>query len=81
MSSQHMQARLKSEHTLRYPRLSPNMWSEVSPIFPGVTTRRVDIFGRRITRIRTARDYETVQAAHFDFRTRPVAGEQTAGVM
>lgn len=74
MSSQ-MQARLKSEHTLRYPRLSANMWYEVSPIFPGVTTRRVDIFGRRITRIRTTRDYETVQAAHFEFRERPVEQE------
>lgn len=67
-----MQARLKSEHTLRYPRLSPQMWYEVTPIFPGVTTRRVDIFGRRITRIRTVRDYETVQAAHFEFRVKPL---------
>jgi len=81
MSSQHMQARLKSEHTLRYPRLSTNMWYDVSPIFPGVTTRRVDIFGRRITRIRTARDYETVQAAHFEFRERPVEAEQAVGAM
>ena len=72
MASPNMQARLKSEHTLRYPRLAPNMWYDVSPIFPGVTTRRVDIFGRRITRIRTARDYETVQAAHFEFRDRVV---------
>lgn len=79
MSAQSMQARLKSEHTLRYPRLSANMWYDVSPIFPGVTTRRVDIFGRRITRIRTARDYETVQAAHFDFRERPVVEEAGVG--
>jgi hypothetical protein len=80
MASQ-MQARLKSEHTLRYPRLSPNMWYDVSPIFPGVTTRRVDIFGRRITRIRTARDYETVQAAHFEFRERPVEEEIPVAAM
>ena len=75
-----MQARLKPEHTLRYPRLSPHVWYEVSPIFPGVTTRRVDIFGRRITRIKTARDYETVQSAHFEFRERPVEEEATAPV-
>jgi len=75
-----MQARLKPEHTLRYPRLSPQMWYEVAPIFPGVSTRRVDIFGRRITRIKTTRDYETVQAAHFEFRTRPVEEEQVATV-
>jgi hypothetical protein len=72
-----MQARLKSEHTLRYPRLSPQLWYEVSPIFPGVTTRRVDIFGRRITRIRTQRDYETVQAAHFEFRPSPAEEHET----
>jgi hypothetical protein len=35
-----------------------------------VTVRRVDIFGRRITRLRTTRDYETVQAAHFEFRRK-----------
>jgi hypothetical protein len=29
--------------------------------------RRVDIFGRRIARLKTARDFETVQAAHFEF--------------
>jgi len=75
-----MQARLKPEHALRYPRLSPNVWYDVAPIFPGVTTRRVDIFGRRITRIRTPRDYETVQAAHFEFRYRPEHEEEPATV-
>ncbi|MEO8449081.1 MAG: hypothetical protein ABI647_04780 [Gemmatimonadota bacterium] len=73
-----MQARLKPEFTLRYPRLSPQLWYEVIPIFPGVTTRRVDIFGRRITRIKTARDYETVQAAHFEFRKRTAEAEMPA---
>jgi hypothetical protein len=63
-----MQARLKPEYSLRYPRLSAGVWYDVSPIFPGVTVRRVDIFGRRITRLKTARDYETVQATHFEFR-------------
>ena len=61
-----MQA-LKPEYSLRYPRLSA-VWYDVSPIFPGVTVRRVDIFGRRITRLKTARDFETVQATHFEFR-------------
>lgn len=63
-----MQARLKPEYSLRYPRLSAGVWYDVSPIFPGVTVRRVDIFGRRITRLKTARDFETVQASHFEFR-------------
>src|SRR5262245_50912014 len=52
-----MQARLKPEFSLRYPRLSAGVWYEVAPIFPGVTVRRVDIFGRRITRLKTARDF------------------------
>jgi hypothetical protein len=63
-----MQARLKPEYSLRYPRLSAGVWYDVSPIFPGVTVRRVDIFGRRITRLKTVRDFETVQSSHFEFR-------------
>ena len=68
-----MQARLKPEFSLRYPRLSAGVWYDVSPIFPGVTVRRVDIFGRRISRLKTARDFETVQAAHFEVRPRTAA--------
>lgn len=67
-----MQARLKPEYSLRYPRLSAGVWYDVSPIFPGVTVRRVDIFDRRITRLKTARDFETVQASHFMFRVEAV---------
>ena len=67
-----MQARLKAEFSLRYPRLSPGVWYDVSPIFPGVTVRRVDIFGRRISRLKTTRDFETVQSLHFEFRPRMV---------
>ena len=70
-----MQGRLKPEFSLRYPRLSAGVWYDVSPIFPGVTVRRVDIFGRRITRLKTARDFETVQASHFEFRPRPAEVE------
>ncbi len=71
-----MQARLKPEYSLRYPRLSAGLWYDVSPIFPGVTVRRVDIFGRRITRLKTARDFETVQAAHFEFRAEAVQQQE-----
>lgn len=72
-----MQGRLKPEYSLRYPRLSAGVWYDVSPIFPGVTVRRVDIFGRRITRLKTARDFETVQASHFEFRVE--AAQQQDG--
>ena len=71
-----MQARLKAEFSLRYPRLSAGVWYDVSPIFPGVTVRRVDIFGRRIARLKTTRDFETVQAAHFEFTTPRVEQQQ-----
>lgn len=71
-----MQARLKPEFSLRYPRLTSNEWYEVAPIFPGVTIRRVDMFGRRVARLKTARDFETVQATHFEFRPRPEPAEQ-----
>jgi hypothetical protein len=75
-----MQARLKTEFSPRYPRLSHSEWYEVAPIFPGVTIRRVDMFGRRVTRLKTPRDYETVQAAHFEFRPRPELGEAPAAL-
>ncbi|NOT07353.1 MAG: hypothetical protein HOP28_04020 [Gemmatimonadales bacterium] len=71
-----MQARLKPEFSLRYPRLSPGVWYDVSPIFPGVTVRRVDIFGRRIARLKTSRDFETVQAGHFEFQGRQVEAQE-----
>lgn len=71
-----MQARLKPEYSLRYPRLSAGVWYYVAPVFPGVKERRVDVFGRRITRLKTTRDFETVQAAHFEFRQEPVHSQE-----
>ena len=73
-----MQARLRSEFAARYPRLAHGVWYEVAPIFPGVTIRRVDMFGRRVARLKTPRDFETVQAAHFEFRDRPESPEAAA---
>lgn len=73
-----VQARLKSEHQRKYPDLSASVWYEVAPIFPGVTIRRVDMFGRRVARLKTARDFETVQAAHFEFRPRPDTADELA---
>ena len=70
-----MQARLKPEFSLRYPRLAHEEWYEVAPIFPGVTIRRVDMFGRRVAPLKTVRDFETVQAAHFEFRAKPEPAE------
>lgn len=69
-----MQACLREEHRLRYPHLKPKHWYEVVPIFPGVTTRRTDLFGHRLTRIQTHRGYETLLAEHFLFRQK--SGEE-----
>jgi hypothetical protein len=70
-----MQARIKPEFAPRYPRLHEETWYDVSPIFPGVTIRRVDMFGRRVARLKTSRDFETVQASHFEFRQRQESPE------
>lgn len=67
-----MQARLRQEHRIRYSHLTPNLWYDVCPVFPGVTTRRTDIFGQRLARLRTRFGFETVKADHFEFRSRPV---------
>lgn len=71
-----MQARLKPEYSLKYPRLRAGVWYYVSPVFPGVKERRVDVFGRRITRLKTSRDFETVQVAHFEFRSESAHQEE-----
>ncbi len=73
-----MQACLRPEFAPRYPRLNSSIWYEVAPIFPGVTIRRVDMFGRRVARLKTARDFETVQAAHFEFRLRSDTADELA---
>lgn len=72
-----MQARLKPEYNLRYPRLTVGVWYYVAPVFPGVKERRIDVFGRRITRLKTARDFETVQAAHFEFRQESMQEQES----
>jgi hypothetical protein len=72
-----MQACLKPEFAPRYPRLNSSVWYDVAPIFPGVTIRRVDMFGRRVARLKTPRDFETVQAAHFEFRSRAENADNT----
>ena len=65
------QAKLRTEHRIRYTHLTPNLWYDVCPVFPGVTTRRTDIFGERLARIHTKYGFETVKATHFEFRDRP----------
>ena len=62
-----MQARLKPEFSLRYPRLSAGVWYDVSPIFPGVTVRRSTSSAGESRGLKTARDFETVQANHAHF--------------
>ena len=71
MATSEMQARLKPEFKAAHPHLSPIIWYDVIPMFPGVTERRRNLAGDRLTRIRGPRDFETVKAGCFEFRRRP----------
>lgn len=71
-----IQAKVIPEFKLLYRHLNAEGWYDVAPVFPGVTLRRTDIFGERLTRLRTGRGYETFRAAHFEFRARPAEEEQ-----
>jgi hypothetical protein len=63
-----VQARLRSEHQRRYPDLSPSVWYDVAPIFPGVTQRMVNMAGERLARLSTPRGFLIVRADHLEFR-------------
>ena len=63
-----VEARLKPEHQQKYPELSQEVWYTVTPIFPGVTQRMVNLSGERLTRLATPRGYLIVKAAHLNFR-------------
>ena len=63
-----VQARLKTEHQRVYPELNPSVWYTVTPIFPGVTQRMVNMAGERLARLATPRGYLIVKAGHLDFR-------------
>jgi hypothetical protein len=63
-----VQARLRSEHQRKYPELNPSGWYSVSPIFPGVTQRMVNMAGERLTRLATPRGFVILRAEHLEFR-------------
>ena len=63
-----VQARLRSDHQRKYPELNPSRWYHVSPIFPGVTQRMVNMAGKRLTRLATPRGFVILRAEHLEFR-------------
>jgi hypothetical protein len=63
-----VQARLRSEHQRKYPELNPSGWYNVSPIFPGVTQRMVNMAGERLARLSTPRGFVILRAEHLEFR-------------
>jgi hypothetical protein len=65
-----LQARLKPEHRSRYSGLNALTWYDVAPLFPGVTTRAINLAGERLTRLHTGRDFVSVKAEHLDFRPK-----------
>ena len=72
-----VQARLKSEFQRKYPDLSTSVWYEVAPIFPGVTQRRVNRSGERLTRLATPRGYLIIRAEHLE--VRPMSADAPQG--
>jgi hypothetical protein len=68
-----VQARLRTEHQRKHPDLSPGVWYDVAPIFPGVTQRMVNMAGERLTRLSTPRGFLILRADHLEFR--PVSRE------
>ncbi len=66
-----VQARLRSEHQRKYPDLTPSVWYDVTPIFPGVTQRMVNMAGERLARLTTPRGFIILRADHLEFRPAP----------
>ena len=62
-----VQARLRSDQQRKYPELNPSRWYSVSPIFPGVTQRMVNMAGERLTRLATVA-FVILRAEHLEFR-------------
>jgi len=68
------QARLKPEFRLQYPELNLAAWYEVDPLFPGLTERRVNMFGQRVTRLKLGTGHREVIAEHLERRANEDAG-------
>ena len=69
------QARLRPEFRLQYPELNLAAWYDVDPLFPGLTERRVNMFGQRVTRLKLGSGHREVIAEHLEFRQN----EEAAG--
>ena len=69
------QARLRPEFRLQYPELNLAAWYDIEPLFPGLTERRVNMFGQRVARVKLGSGHREIVAEHLEFRTI----EQAAG--
>ena len=69
------QARLRPEFRLQYPELNLAAWYDVEPLFPGLTDRRVNLFGQRVARLKLGSGHREVIAEHLEFRNK----EEAAG--
>lgn len=67
------EARVRPEFRLRYPELNLQAWYEVTPLFPGLRERRVNMAGQRVARLRVRTGYLEVLAEHLDFRPMETA--------
>jgi hypothetical protein len=78
-----VQARVRSEHQRKYPDLNASVWYDVTPIFPGVTQRMVNMSGERLARLSTPRGFQILRADHLEFRpaAREAESEPSTGTM
>ena len=62
------QARIKPEYQKRFPQLKSWVWYDVDPLWPASKTRGLDLFGNRVTRLKTGGEHTSLRAGYLDFR-------------
>ena len=72
------QARIKPEYQKRFPQLQSWVWYDVDPLWPASKTRGLDLFGNRVTRLKTGGDHTSLRAGYLDFRYHPERQAATA---
>lgn len=65
------QARIKPEYQKRFPQLKSWVWYDVEPLWPASRTRGMDLFGNRVTRLKTGGEHTSLRAGYLDFRPHP----------
>ena len=70
------QARIKSEYWHLYQEFSPDTWYDVEPLWPGTSSRRLDMADKRVARLKTDWGYTSLRAEYLDFRDKNTGAEE-----